>query len=49
MSTEERRVRCNECMSIFDESRIVKYENFNGEEIEACPVCSKTYALMDFE
>jgi len=36
------KVRCNDCMSIFDEEYI---RNIN--EDESCPVCERIGALMD--
>ena len=40
------KVRCNECMQIFDESEIVvDYTT----DVEYCPHCNRTGCLMDLE
>lgn len=42
---EQRRVRCNHCMSEFDEENI----RVANPDIESCPVCGKGDAMMDLE
>ena len=38
------KVRCNQCMKVFDEERIV----YDGEEdMELCPECGQGGCLMD--
>ena len=44
---EGRRVRCNHCMSVFDEEYLKKGIDDRGDFYESCPVCSKRDALMD--
>lgn len=39
-------VRCNDCMSVFDESYIER--NLISEE-ESCPICGRIGCLMDME
>lgn len=43
----KRRVRCNHCMSVFDEEYLKDIIDAQGNEAERCPVCSKGDALMD--
>ena len=44
------KVRCNECMREFDEEDIVVDLNApNDLEMEHCPFCGRTGALMDME
>ena len=45
---QERRVRCNHCMSIFGEEYI-DVDALGPDSGETCPVCSKGDALMDME
>ena len=45
--SEERRVRCNHCMSTFYEGYLEDYINAKNEDAERCPVCKKSDALMD--
>lgn len=40
------RVRCNDCMSVFDENYI-EVNIINGEE--SCPICGRIGCLMDVE
>ena len=40
------KIRCNDCMSIFDENYVEK-NLINGEE--SCPVCGRVGCLMDME
>ena len=40
------RVRCNDCMSIFDETYV---EIDPASEQESCPVCGRKGCLMDME
>lgn len=40
------KVRCNDCMSIFDENYI-EVDIINGEE--SCPICGRVGCLMDVE
>lgn len=40
------RVRCNDCMSVFDENYI-EVNIINGEE--SCPICGRVGCLMDME
>jgi len=44
---EERRVRCNHCMSTFYEEYLKNIIDVHGNDAERCPVCSKGDALMD--
>jgi hypothetical protein len=44
---KDRRVRCNHCMSIFDEEHLIKTETTSGTVIERCPVCDRFDAIMD--
>ena len=50
---EVKRVRCNECMEEFEEEDIIlvnQPDEHNPtilEEVEACPFCKSTHALMD--
>lgn len=39
------KVRCNNCMAIFDEDEIV----YDVEDIELCPHCGESGCLMDLE
>lgn len=43
---EERRVRCNQCMSVFDECHIRVERDESGDR-EYCPVCGEEGCLMD--
>lgn len=42
---QERRVRCNHCMSVMYEEYLIKADD--AESGERCPVCKKSDALMD--
>ena len=39
------KVRCNECMNIFEEDEL----GVDEDGIERCPHCGREYALMDME
>ena len=42
---QERRVRCNHCMSVVYEEYLIKADD--AESGERCPICKKSDALMD--
>ena len=42
---QERRVRCNHCMSVVYEEYLIKDDGTDSGE--SCPVCNKSDALMD--
>jgi len=44
------KIRCNHCMAVFDEEDIVIDPTAEtASEMEHCPVCGRTGALMDLE
>lgn len=43
--SEERRVRCNHCMSVVYEEYLIKDDNTDSGE--RCPICKESDALMD--
>lgn len=38
------KIRCNDCMSVFDEKHI-EYDEISGQE--SCPCCGRIGCLMD--